>query len=191
MSERVVVDASFAIPLLIPEPARPTVRGLVSRWTDAGAELLVPFHFWLEVTNVLTRRYRRPPEAAVEDLVLLDGLGLRTLEADRPLLLLAIDAMARHELTAYDALYIALAQSTEAALATLDRSLASAAGVAGVRVEPADDTRLAEHRAIYGARQTPEPVWLRSAAVGQHIAELRRQLRQSNRLLPSAGQELE
>jgi predicted nucleic acid-binding protein len=177
MAERVVVDASLAILLLIPEPARPIVRGLVGRWTEAGAELIVPSHFWLEVTNVLSRRYRRPPQATIEDLILLDGLGLRTMESDRPLLLLAIDAMARHELTAYDALYLALAQSTDAALATLDRRLASAAVAAGARVEPAGDARLAEDRAVYAASHAAEPVWLRSAAVGQHIAELRRQLR--------------
>jgi predicted nucleic acid-binding protein len=106
----------------------------------------------------------------------LDGLGLRTLEADRPLLLLAIDAMALHELIAYDALYIALAQSTGAALATLDRSQGDAAGASGVRVEAADDTRLAEHRPVYAAGDTADAVWLRSAVAGQHIAELRRQL---------------
>jgi predicted nucleic acid-binding protein len=183
MAERVVVDASFAIPLLIPEPARPTVRRLVGRWADSATELIVPSHFWLEVTNVLSRRYRRPPETTIEDLVLLDALGLRTLETDRPLLLLAIDAMTSHELTAYDAMYLALAQSSDAALATLDRGLASAAGAAGVRVEPVDDTRLAEHSASYAASQSAQAAWLHSAAVGQHIAELRRQLREG----PAAG----
>lgn len=182
MAERVVVDASIAISLLVPESTRPTVRGLVRRWADHAAELIVPTHFWLEVTNVLSRRYGRPPQTTIEDLILLDGLGLRTLEADRPLLLLAIDAMALHELTAYDALYLALAQSTGAALATLDRSLAGAAGAAGVRVEPADDTRLAEHRAVYTAGDTADAVWLRSAVAGQHIAELRRQLTDERRL---------
>ncbi len=176
MAERIVVDASIAISLLVAEPASPKVRLLVRRWADLGAELIVPTHFWLEVTNVLSRRYRRPSQTTIEDLILLDGLGLRTLEADRPLLLLAIDSMARHELTAYDALYLALAQSTDAALATLDRSLAGAAGAAGVRVEAADDKRLAEHRAVYAAGDTADAVWLRSAVAGQHIAELRRQL---------------
>jgi predicted nucleic acid-binding protein len=95
MAERIVVDASIAISLLVAEPASPKVRLLVRRWADLGAELIVPTHFWLEVTNVLSRRYRRPSQTTIEDLILLDGLGLRTLEADRPLLLLAIDAMAR------------------------------------------------------------------------------------------------
>jgi len=174
MTERVVIDASIAVPLVVSESATPTVSRLIRPWAESATELIVPFQFWLELSNVLGRRHRRPPEATIEVLVLLDGLGLRTLEADRPLLLLAIDAMARHELSAYDALYLALAQSTYAGLATLDRRLAAAASAEGLSVQPADDERLAETRVAYASDGPLEPLWLRSAAVGRHIAELRR-----------------
>jgi len=175
MSERIVVDASIALPLLVPEASRPTIRRWLARWADEGTDLIVPSHFWLEVLNVLMRRHRRPPETVIESLVVLDRLDLRTLESDRPLLLLALDAAARHGLSAYDALYLALAQSTDAGLATLDQRLAAAARATGLLVEPADESRLAEAAAVYSAGSpAAEPVWLRSAVVGRHIAELRR-----------------
>ncbi len=91
------------------------------------------------------------------------------------MLLLAIDAMERYGLSAYDAVYVALAQATEAGLATLDRHLAQAATEARVVVEPEGSGRLAERRAEYTSTLPPSPSWARSALVGRHIAELRRQ----------------
>lgn len=58
----------------------------------------------------------------------LDTLGLETVEPGRPLLLHAIDRIERHGLTAYDAMYLVLAESIDAKLATFDRQLAAAAG---------------------------------------------------------------
>ena len=58
----------------------------------------------------------------------LDTLGLETVEPGRPLLLQAIDGIERHGLTAYDALYLVLAESINADLATFDRELVAAAG---------------------------------------------------------------
>ncbi len=174
MADRVVIDASVAVALVREESGSPIARGLVTSWTGSGSELLVPSHFWLEVTWALTRRPDPTSAVAVEALIALDRLGLRTFELDRPLLLLVIEGVAQFRLSTYDAAYLALAQSTDSRLATLDRRLAVAAVRAGITVEPDPPTRLAEDRGAYGSEVHTRVDWAHSAVVGAHIAELRR-----------------
>jgi len=88
----------------------------------------VPAFFWLEVVNVLGLRYRMSPALVLEAVVDLEKLRLDTVQHDRPQLLLTIDVMARGGLSAYDAAYLALAESADAQLITGDRHLAAAAG---------------------------------------------------------------
>jgi len=171
MADRFVVDASVALAYLLEERGTAAVRSTVTQWTGVAAELLVPSHFWLEVTNSLTQRHAQPPAEVVADLVNLDELGLTTIEPDRPLLLLALDRMVRSQLSAYDAIYLALALATESKLATLDRRLAEAAGTAGMLI---GSTRVSEHRAAYRAVREDYAGWSHTAIVGAHIAELRR-----------------
>ena len=172
MAERVVLDASVAIAHLRDEVGTPATRAAVAAWTNSRAELVVPAHFWIEIANVLVGRRRLDPAEMVAHLVDLDDMGLRTVEPDRPLLLLAIDQMVRHGLSAYDAMYLALALSTESKLATLDRRLAEAAGSAGMLI---GSTGVSEAQAEYQAPSEDYSGWSRTAIVGRHIAELRRQ----------------
>ncbi|MDQ3493713.1 MAG: type II toxin-antitoxin system VapC family toxin [Chloroflexota bacterium] len=173
MAERVVIDASVALARLLEERSTPTSQALLRAWTEAGNDLLVPSHFWLEVSNVLMRRRHWTAAQTVEGLMALDKLGITTIESDRTSLLLALDPMERRGLTAYDALYLALAQSMNARLGTLDRRLAQVAMDAGVVVESDPPTRLAEDSGSYDAAVPRRPSWIRSAAVGRHLAELR------------------
>ena len=173
MADRVVVDASVALALLRDEVGTRAARSAVAAWNDFETALLVPSHFWIEVSNALLRRHARPPAEVVEALVYLDGLGVRTVEPDRPLLLLAIDQMVRSGLSAYDAMYLALALSMEAQLATLDGRLAEAAGESGILIGSAGKG-LAESHAPYGSTRESYAGWSHSAIVGAHIAELRR-----------------
>ena len=66
----------------------------------------------------------------------LDALGFQTVDLDRALLILTIDASERYGLTAYDAAYIALAISLDGSLMTLDAALRAAAGTRAVHVGP-------------------------------------------------------
>jgi len=174
MAERVVVDASIAIALLVDESGSESARSLARSWRTSASDLLVPSHFWLEVTNVLIRRRGRTTEESLEGLLVLDELGLVTMQLDRATLLLALDPMERRGLTAYDALYLALALSTNARLATLDLRLGDVGRDMGLLVDPERPTRLAEIPADYTADVSADQGWLRSAAVGRQIAELRR-----------------
>ena len=169
MAEALVVDASAALGILLREPTAHRAR---SRLVDAlDGRLLVPDHFWLEITNVLVRRYRRGLERVIAALRDLDELGLETVPPDRPALLLGLDLMARHGLTSYDAAYLALAEIEDGLLLTLDAGLARAAGPRSALGLP----RAGESLAPYG----PPAATPRWASHGRYLAELRRQAAQA------------
>ncbi len=175
MAERVVVDASVALAYLMTEVGTQPAKAVIAGWQASGTELLVPSHFWLEVTNALVRGNGFSPGDVVAEFVDLDFLDIKTIEPDRPLLLLAIDQMVRFRLSAYDAIYLALALSTDARLATLDRRLAGAAGDVGILVGSDGDGRLSGQLATYATGRETYSGWAHTAVVGAHIAELRRQ----------------
>jgi predicted nucleic acid-binding protein len=165
MPERLVIDASAALGILLREPGSEEVQRRLED-TLGGGELLVPGHFWLEVTNVLVRRYACEPDDVVAALRELDEMQLVTVVLDRPAILLGLDLMARHGLTAYDAAYLALAEVADARLLTLDARLAAAAGDrSSVRPRP----RTHESLEPYGS-PVAVPDW---TAHGRYLAELR------------------
>lgn len=176
MAERLVIDASIALAFLREERYSTPVRAALRRWVAGGAELFVPSHFWIEVTNSLIRPHHYLPSEVVEDLVNLDRLGLQTTELDRPVLLLALDPMMQSGLSAYDAVYLALARSTDSRLATLDARLADAAGERGLLLSGDGQSRLSESAAAYRSTPRDDPAWAHSAVVGAEIARLRREL---------------
>jgi predicted nucleic acid-binding protein len=171
-SRPVVVDASAGIPLVRPEAASAEVSQTLLGMRQAGRRFLVPPLFWLEVLNVLTRRYRYEPHQALEALAELDAAGLETIELDRPMLLLALDVVAKYGLSAYDAACVALAETADADLLTADATLAAAAGARGLLVG-AD--RIGEQPAAYAAGS-----WTDWPGAASYLADLRARL-------PNAG----
>src|SRR4029079_11640300 len=83
---------------------------------------------WLEIGNVLLRRYGFAPERIVGEMQTLDGFAIETIHIDRTLLLLLLDRMWSLNLSAYDAAYLAWTESMATSLVTLDLRLAAAAG---------------------------------------------------------------
>jgi predicted nucleic acid-binding protein len=166
----IVLDASAAIALMRREPAAPALADILHSSAGGAVRLLVPDAFWLEFVNVLVRRYGLPPMEAVEALREMGELGIDTVSIDRPLLLVTIDLQARFGLSAYDAVYLALADTEDARLLTLDRQLALAAGPRAIRIPGLSQERLSEEPAPYG-----EPVdWSR---FGPYLARLRAEAR--------------
>jgi predicted nucleic acid-binding protein len=168
-----VVDASVAVAILIEEPAGERAASTLRQRDAAGAKILVPSFFWLEVVNVLIRRYRQPPGLVLQSIVDLQTLGLESVNLDRPHLLLTIDAMGRGALSAYDAAYLALAESADAELLTFDRRLAAAAGRRALALD-----------AGHAIEETPtayEPTWAAWPGAAAYLRQLRAQLvRQAN-----------
>jgi predicted nucleic acid-binding protein len=121
----IVVDASAVLEILLNTD---TGRGLADRLLDPGETLVAPQLLDVEVLQVLRRYARsgtldaRRGSQAVEDLT------------DLPLTRYPHEALSRRvwelrdNLTAYDAVYVALAEALEAPLLTLDRRLAVAPG---------------------------------------------------------------
>jgi len=157
-----VVDASVALAIVRRESGSDSAAAAIR---DAGI-LAVPELFWLEIVNVLLRRHGLRPEVVVEAIRELDELDLTTVQLDRPTSLLALDQAARSGLTAYDAVYLALAEAADLDLLTLDAALAAAAGPRAVALD----------RGNHYARETPAPYatpgvdWRR---YGPYLARLR------------------
>jgi predicted nucleic acid-binding protein len=121
----IVVDASALLEVLLRTPAAPAVE---RRLFDAGESLHAPHLIDLEAAQVL-RRYAAAGQisaergrAALDDLA---GLSLRRYPHDW--LMMRVWRL-RDNLTAYDAVYVALSEALAAPLLTRDRRLAAAAG---------------------------------------------------------------
>ncbi len=175
MSERVVVDASVLLSLVLKEPAATDVISHLRTWRTARVEILVPSPFWLEVTNSLLRRHHLPSRAVIEAIHGIDELGLTTVEVDRALVLLALDRADRLALTAYDAVYLALAEVMDATLYTADRALLTAAGPRGLAVAGPGGHLLAERPAPYGSPR--RSTWPDYAGASAYLAKLRAEAR--------------
>lgn len=176
--EQIVVDASVAIALVHDEPHSEAIRAALASWLAEDVELVVPDHFWLEVVNPLARRHGYDSRRLLEALRELDELPISTIETMRPQVIVSITLMDRFGLTAYDAVYVALAQTLAARLATTDTILLRAAGDLGLdpRTGPGLDRgpRLSEESAPYGQPERPVtwPTW---PGAGSYLATLRRE----------------
>lgn len=121
----IVVDASALLEFLL---VRPAAIGLEDRLMAPGVTLHAPHLIDLEIAQVL-RRYCMSneirAERAEEALADLEILGIYRHSHD---LLLPRVWQLRHNVTAYDAAYLALAEALSAPLLTADRRLARAPG---------------------------------------------------------------
>ena len=127
----IVVDASAIIEVLLRTPAAAAVD---ARLFEPGETLLAPHLLDVEVAQVVRRYVANGDVDADRGREALDDLAaLRLRRYPHDLLLPRIWAL-RHNLTAYDAAYVALAEALDAPLLTRDRRLAAAAGVSA-RIE--------------------------------------------------------
>ena len=134
MTERWVLDCSFAAALTLPDKSSSRVHAFFLKHSDA--ETWVPALWWYELANVLAVAERRRilTRADVENAISLYGqLTLRTDKAESIEHVRRLCEITRvYGLTAYDASYLELAMRHGAPLATLDRQLLDAAVKSGV-----------------------------------------------------------
>lgn len=127
-ADPLVIDTSAALAILLKEEAEETVERVMNGWRRRGSRIVVPAIFWVEVVNALVRRHAQPIDVVLEAIATLDGMGVTTVQTGRVGVLATVDAVVGHGLTGYDATYLALAETLDARLLTLDRELAVAAG---------------------------------------------------------------
>jgi predicted nucleic acid-binding protein len=127
----IVVDASVVLELLLGTPAG---RRAAERLFDRDAALHAPHLLDVEVAQVL-RRYTAAGEVAQERAAeAIEDLGDLPIARHEHVLLLPRVWQLRHNVTAYDATYLALAEVLDATLLTRDGKLARAAGRARVEL---------------------------------------------------------
>lgn len=129
MTQRpVVIDASIALAIALREPRANSAIRMIRAWSQARRDRVVPSQFWYELVNGLGRRHGFSGQRTLDAVYQMESFGLRTVNPDRGTLVLVIDRVERLGLSSYDALYLAVAESLKADLATFDRQLAAAAG---------------------------------------------------------------
>ena len=163
----VVIDTSAAIAIIREEPAGVPAARIIRTAAAAGTRVVVPSHFWLEVLNPLLTRYRTRGLDVIQAIHELDRLRLETIEIDRPLVLSTLDLAERHALTAYDAIYLALAISLDARLLTFDEQLRLASGARAMAID--DGHRTGETAATYEHDVT----WPDYREASAYLAQLR------------------
>lgn len=135
---RFVLDASVSAAWFLPDPNEDYAI-LIRRRLLAGHRALVPSLWSIEMANVLARAVRigalssGDAESALRQLeiLLISGSKIETDPVSTPVW--SVYATARtYQITAYDGVYLELAQRESLPLATLDTGLRSTAKRAGI-----------------------------------------------------------
>jgi predicted nucleic acid-binding protein len=121
-----VLDASVAASWAFPDEGQP--QAALALGAMRHDEALVPSLWWFEVWNVLVVSERRRRIVEADTRAFLHALSRLAVTVDHSPDETALLALARrHQLSAYDAAYLELAQRRGLPLATLDAALAVAA----------------------------------------------------------------
>ncbi len=125
-----VIDTSALVRLFVPDgPVHPEAEAAFNRATTGADVLMAPQLLLAETANVLLRKCRRGELSSSElrDLLqAVESLPIRYFEHE-PLLLAACVIAEARGLSAYDALYLALAERHGARVLTSDAQLDKAA----------------------------------------------------------------
>lgn len=134
----VVVDASVMVALFVEEETSTPARSALLRAREAGHSLHAPELILIECANAFWKRVGRgefgrdSAMAAMGALSNLDDLNRHPLDAH--LVLPALSLAIAHSLTAYDALYAALAVQLGGTAISSDRRFVERASEAGLPV---------------------------------------------------------
>lgn len=130
MSGEIVLDASVAAKCFFPEAGSDLANAVVL----SGVRIVAPELIHAEVANVAARRAQRgetDPSVARRAIEALDELIDETCPL-APLRTRAFDLALASGLSAYDAIYVALAEARGAQLVTADARLVQSARAAGL-----------------------------------------------------------
>lgn len=127
--KRFVVDASVAIKWYLPEALAEQADRFLEEAAAAGSRLLAPDLIVAELGNIIWKKHRLK-ELSVQDArqILAQILDVFPVQicSSMPLLEPAWEIAQVYERSVYDALYVALAERSDAVLVTADRKLVNA-----------------------------------------------------------------
>lgn len=133
----VVIDASLALKLVLPDPQREHASALVARLMSQGSELVAPALWAYETTSTLCKAVhfgQLTPDEGRRALSQLLGLGVRLVAPDAGQNRQALEWTLRlKRASAYDSYYLALAEALKCDLWTVDRRLFNAVDLSWVR----------------------------------------------------------
>jgi predicted nucleic acid-binding protein len=134
----IVLDASVAASWLLAEPAFVTTDILAA---EPDVPILAPSHWTIEIANTLRTHVRSGRISVADFHAIMDRFDLLNISILPPVAPDEIGPLVQfalaYNLTAYDAAYVQLALHERATLATLDRTMRSAAGILNIPLLPA------------------------------------------------------
>lgn len=137
MSASFIVDASVGFAWVYKEQATPETDELLNQ-VAAGATVVVPALWFLEMANVLLVAQRRHRLTAIQRKSALEKLAAMQFTMDeegmRHAFGITSELAETHGLTIYDATYLELASRRSLPLASRDEALKTAAKRCGVKV---------------------------------------------------------
>jgi predicted nucleic acid-binding protein len=120
----IVPDASVVLKWFLPEADRDKALALVVGHISGQDVMAVPELLFYEVSNILTVKSRLSAEVIFAGMRYLYALGLRAFRLDQEQSLEAIRLARSHQLSIYDASYVALAITLRATFITADARMA-------------------------------------------------------------------
>lgn len=137
MPKSLVVDASLAIRLILPDPRRDVLRARMEQWLLEGYELVAPDLWLYEMTTALCNAAffgLITAEEAEDSLPLVSELAIQLVPADAAQVHLAFAWTRKlNRAAAYDSFYLALAESLSCEIWTADQRLCNAVDLPWVR----------------------------------------------------------
>jgi predicted nucleic acid-binding protein len=132
-----VIDSSIGIAWIHPHQATSETDNLLEQ-VDAGATIVVPSLWYLEMANSLLLLQRRKRITPDERKTALETLSAMVFTVDEGSSLTAFNKMSglaeKYNLTIYDAAYLEVALRRKLPLASRDDALSRAAGKCGIKM---------------------------------------------------------
>ena len=118
--KKYIVDASIILKWVLEkknEPDHDKATGLLHAWLSADVVIAAPSLWIYEVANILGRAL---PDEANQKMKLLINLQIAIVDCSEQMILRCFAWMNEHQVTFYDAVYLAAAYATDAVLLTSD-----------------------------------------------------------------------
>jgi predicted nucleic acid-binding protein len=128
--KRLVLDASYAASWFLPDELSTESERLLAEVQAGKLALCVPELWIYEMANLLRmagKRKRLSPESVRDATLLLEEIPMERFSHAPSLMLRWLALAERHDLSAYDAAYLELAERLNLPLKTLDQKLRQAA----------------------------------------------------------------